>query len=63
MKVKIEDLIENPFSENRCSDEKLEQLRQQYQNDGKFLELIEVRFLEDGKYQVVDGHQKLKILR
>jgi len=65
MKVKIENLIDNPFNFNAFSDERLEQLKTQYLSDTKFLEPIKARKIapSGGKYEITDGHHKVKILK
>lgn len=68
MKVKIENLIESPYNFNAFSDERLEQLKCQYMKDGKFLEPIKARKVcvdaySNGKYEITDGHHKVKILK
>lgn len=61
VRVRVRDLEENPFNPNRMSDEMLVKLRQSLRDHG-LLENLVVRRLSGGKYQILGGAHRRRIL-
>ena len=62
--IAIDDLVPHPENCNRMDDETLEKLKRHIKSTGRY-ELITARPhpLEPGKYQVINGHHRLKVLK